>query len=131
MKRLHRGRHIADYDDAWDIVKRVDHPNLGIVLDTFHMFARGNTLDTLKKGDIPVEKIGLVQLADAPKMQMDILRYSRHYRCFPGPGVISLLLSLFRHLKTKVTTITCRMKCLMMSSALRLQLKKRLMVCAL
>lgn len=79
------GRHIADYDDAWDIVKRVDHPNLGIVLDTFHMFARGNTLDTLKN-DIPVEKIGLVQLADAPKMQMDILQYSRHYRCFPGQG---------------------------------------------
>ncbi len=79
------GRHIADYDDAWDIVKRVDHPNLGIVLDTFHMFARGNTLDTLKN-EIPVEKIGLVQLADAPKMQMDILQYSRHYRCFPGQG---------------------------------------------
>lgn len=79
------GRHIADYDDAWNLVKTVDHPNLGVVLDTFHMFARGNTLDTLKN-DIPVDKIALVQVADAPKMQMDILQYSRHYRCFPGQG---------------------------------------------
>ena len=79
------GRHIADYDDAWNLVKMVDHPNLGVVLDTFHMFARGNTLDTLRE-DIPVEKIALVQVADAPKMQMDILQYSRHYRCFPGQG---------------------------------------------
>ncbi|NOJ25674.1 bifunctional sugar phosphate isomerase/epimerase/4-hydroxyphenylpyruvate dioxygenase family protein [Vibrio coralliilyticus] len=79
------GRHIADYDDAWNLVKMVDHPNLGVVLDTFHMFARGNTLDTLKNY-IPVEKIALVQVADAPKMQMDILQYSRHYRCFPGQG---------------------------------------------
>ncbi|HDM8228755.1 TPA: sugar phosphate isomerase/epimerase and 4-hydroxyphenylpyruvate domain-containing protein [Vibrio campbellii] len=79
------GRHIADYDDAWNLVKMVDHPNLGVVLDTFHMFARGNTLDTLRN-DIPVEKIALVQVADAPKMQMDILQYSRHYRCFPGQG---------------------------------------------
>ncbi|UJF17853.1 TIM barrel protein [Vibrio sp. SS-MA-C1-2] len=79
------GRHIADYDDAWKLVNMVDHDNLGIVLDTFHMFARGNTLDTLKN-EIPVEKIALVQVADAPKMQMDILQYSRHYRCFPGQG---------------------------------------------
>ncbi|MCW0469646.1 sugar phosphate isomerase/epimerase [Vibrio chagasii] len=34
------GRHIADYDDAWRlVVKMVDHPNLGVVLDTFHMFS--------------------------------------------------------------------------------------------
>lgn len=79
------GRHIADYEDAWDLVKRADHPALGINLDTFHMFARGNTLDCLRN-EIPVEKIALVQVADAPIMQMDVLQYSRHFRCFPGQG---------------------------------------------
>jgi 4-hydroxyphenylpyruvate dioxygenase len=79
------GRYIADYEDAWDLVKRADHPNLGINLDTFHMFARGNTLDCLRD-EIPVEKIALVQVADAPIMQMDVLQYSRHFRCFPGQG---------------------------------------------
>lgn len=79
------GRFIADYEDAWDLVKRADHPALGINLDTFHMFARGNTLDCLRN-DIPVDKIALVQVADAPIMQMDVLQYSRHFRCFPGQG---------------------------------------------
>lgn len=79
------GRHVADYDVAWDIVKRADHPNLGIILDTFHMFARGNTLDLLRD-EIPVDRIALVQVADAPSLQMDVLHYSRHFRCFPGQG---------------------------------------------
>ncbi|WP_432695746.1 bifunctional sugar phosphate isomerase/epimerase/4-hydroxyphenylpyruvate dioxygenase family protein [Marinobacterium sp. YM272] len=79
------GRYIADYEDAWDLVKRADHPALGINLDTFHMFARGNTLDCLRD-EIPVDKIALVQVADAPIMQMDVLQYSRHFRCFPGQG---------------------------------------------
>jgi len=79
------GRYVADYDVAWDIVKRADHPNLGIILDSFHMFARGCTLDCLRD-EIPVEKIALVQVADAPRLQMEVLHYSRHFRCFPGQG---------------------------------------------
>lgn len=79
------GRYVADYYDAWDIVKRADHSNLGIIIDPFHMFARGNTLDLLRD-EIPVEKIALVQVADAPSLQMDVLSYSRHFRCFPGQG---------------------------------------------
>ncbi|WP_290701067.1 sugar phosphate isomerase/epimerase and 4-hydroxyphenylpyruvate domain-containing protein [Amphritea sp.] len=79
------GRYTADYGDAWNIVKHADHPNLGIVLDSFHMFARGNTLDILRK-EIPLDKIALVQVADAPALQMEVLHYSRHYRCFPGQG---------------------------------------------
>ncbi|WP_188861947.1 bifunctional sugar phosphate isomerase/epimerase/4-hydroxyphenylpyruvate dioxygenase family protein [Marinobacterium nitratireducens] len=79
------GRYVADYDVAWDIVRRADHDNLGIVLDSFHMFARGNTLDCLRN-EIPIEKIALVQVADAPRLQMEVLHYSRHFRCFPGQG---------------------------------------------
>lgn len=80
------GRYIADYEAAWDLVSRADHPALGINLDTFHMFARGNSLDCLRD-DIPVDKIALVQVADAPTMHLaDLMNYSRHYRCFPGQG---------------------------------------------
>ena len=35
---------------------------------------------------IPGEKIFFLQLADAPHMVMDVLQWSRHYRCFPGQG---------------------------------------------
>ena len=79
------GRYTADYGDAWDIVRQADHSHLGIILDSFHMFARGNTLDILRD-EIPLDKIALVQVADAPSLQMEVLHYSRHYRCFPGQG---------------------------------------------
>ncbi len=79
------GRYVHDYAQAWEIVKRADHPNLGILLDTFHMYARNNTLDLLRD-EIPANKIALVQLADAPSLQMDVLNFSRHFRCFPGQG---------------------------------------------
>src|ERR1700740_3315819 len=33
------GRHINDYRDAWEVVRRADHPAIGLVLDTFHIYA--------------------------------------------------------------------------------------------
>ena len=34
------GRHISDHRDAWEIVRRADHPNIGLILDSFHTLAR-------------------------------------------------------------------------------------------
>src|SRR5205823_3297893 len=42
-------------------------------------------------GDIPAEKLFFVQLADAPCLVMDVLQWSRHYRCFPGQGGFDLV----------------------------------------
>jgi 4-hydroxyphenylpyruvate dioxygenase len=78
------GRHIHDYRDAWDVVRRADHPAVGLVLDTFHILARRTDLTPLRA--IPKDRIFLVQAADAPGLQMDYLSWSRHYRCFPGQG---------------------------------------------
>ncbi|MCE8043989.1 sugar phosphate isomerase/epimerase and 4-hydroxyphenylpyruvate domain-containing protein [Halomonas daqingensis] len=82
------GRHISDYRDAWEVVRRADHPNLGVVLDSFHILSRGHDLSTIAK--IPKEKIFFVQLADAPLLEMDVLQWSRHFRCFPGQGRLPL-----------------------------------------
>lgn len=82
------GRHISDYRDAWEVVRRADHPNLGVVLDSFHILSRGHDLSTI--GEIPREKIFFVQVADAPLLDMDILQWSRHFRCFPGQGRLPL-----------------------------------------
>ena len=38
------GRHVRDWTAAWDIVRTADQPNLGIVLDSFHAFARKNPI---------------------------------------------------------------------------------------
>lgn len=78
------GRHVRDYRHAWRIVSLADHPNLGIVLDSFHVNALGLELDSLLT--IPAERIALVQIADAPLLDMGVLYLSRHYRCFPGQG---------------------------------------------
>src|SRR5438105_13254965 len=34
------GRHVSDYRDAWEVVRRADHPAIGLTLDSFHIFAR-------------------------------------------------------------------------------------------
>ena len=78
------GRHIHDYRDAWEVVRRADHPAVGLVLDTFHILARRTDLAALRA--IPKDRIFLVQAADAPLLDMDYLSWSRHYRCFPGQG---------------------------------------------
>jgi 4-hydroxyphenylpyruvate dioxygenase len=82
------GRHISDYRDAWEVVRRADHPAVGLVLDSFHVLARGTDLNAIRA--IPKERIFLVQVADAPKLNMDYLSWSRHYRCFPGQGELAV-----------------------------------------
>ncbi len=78
------GRFVNDHRDAWEIVRRADHPSLGLILDSFHTLARGLAVDNIAA--IPKEKLFLVQLADAPKLNMDFLSWSRHFRSMPGQG---------------------------------------------
>src|SRR5471032_2266259 len=83
------GRHINDYRDSWEAVRRADHPAVGLVLDSFHILARRTDLSAIRA--IPGDRIFLVQLADAPLLQMDYLSWSRHYRNFPGQGELPIL----------------------------------------
>jgi 4-hydroxyphenylpyruvate dioxygenase len=82
------GTHVNDYQDAWRIVELADHPNLGTCLDSFHILSRGSDPGHIR--DIPADRIFFLQLADAPVIAMDILQWSRHYRCFPGQGGFDL-----------------------------------------
>jgi 4-hydroxyphenylpyruvate dioxygenase len=83
------GRHINDYRDAWEAVRRADHPAVGLVLDSFHILARKTDLSAICA--IPGDRIFLVQIADAPLLQMDYLSWSRHFRNFPGQGDLPLI----------------------------------------
>src|SRR4051795_8385227 len=82
------GTHVSEYDHAWRIVDAADHPALGMCLDSFHVLSRGADLDGIAA--IPAEKLFFLQLADAPHLVMDVLQWSRHYRCFPGQGGFDL-----------------------------------------
>lgn len=88
------GRHISTYDHAWHVVETADHPVLGTCLDSFHILSRGSDPKGIE--DIPGEKIFFLQLADAPLLAMDVLQWSRHYRCFPGQGGFDVA-GLVRH----------------------------------
>ncbi|MFJ8629933.1 bifunctional sugar phosphate isomerase/epimerase/4-hydroxyphenylpyruvate dioxygenase family protein [Streptomyces sp. NPDC093568] len=88
------GRHVNTYTHAWRIVEAADHPALGTCLDSFHILSRGS--DPKGIDDIPGEKIFFLQLADAPLLAMDVLQWSRHYRCFPGQGGFDVA-GLVRH----------------------------------
>ncbi len=78
------GRHINDHRDAWEIVRRANHPNVGLILDSFHTLARKIDVNSIRS--IPADKIFFVQLADAPLIDMDLLYWSRHFRNMPGEG---------------------------------------------
>lgn len=78
------GRHVNEYLHAWRIVRMADHSHLGTCLDSFHILSRGSDPGGIEA--IPADKIFFLQLADAPLMAMDVLQWSRHYRCFPGQG---------------------------------------------
>ena len=83
------GRHVSDHRDAWSIVREVDHPSVGLILDSFHSLARGIPNASLR--DIDPKRIFIVQLADAPLMQLDYLSWSRHFRNMPGQGELALV----------------------------------------
>ncbi|MBK1788287.1 bifunctional sugar phosphate isomerase/epimerase/4-hydroxyphenylpyruvate dioxygenase family protein [Prauserella cavernicola] len=82
------GRFVDTYDHSWRIVRRADHPALGVCLDSFHVLSRGSDPAGIRV--IPGEKIFFLQLADAPKLHMDVLQWSRHHRLFPGQGSFDL-----------------------------------------
>ncbi|AEQ52364.1 bifunctional sugar phosphate isomerase/epimerase/4-hydroxyphenylpyruvate dioxygenase family protein [Pelagibacterium halotolerans] len=78
------GRHVNDHRDAWEIVRRADHANVGLIVDSFHTIARKVDPQTIRS--VPGDKIFFVQLADAPMIDMDLLYWSRHFRTMPGQG---------------------------------------------
>jgi 4-hydroxyphenylpyruvate dioxygenase len=82
------GAHVHTYEASWEAVRRADHPALGLCLDSFHILSRGG--DPAGIAAIPADKLFFLQLADAPRLRMDVLQWSRHHRLFPGQGAFDL-----------------------------------------
>ncbi len=85
------GRTVNEFTTAWDVVCRADCPNLGIGLDSFHIFAAKTALDEIDYLD--PSKIFLVQLSDfmwqETKTFEERMATARTFRVFPGEGVHS------------------------------------------
>ncbi len=85
------GRTINEFTTAWDAVQRADCPNLGLGIDSFHIFAAKTSLDAID--DLDPDRIFLVQLSDfmwneTPTFE-DRMTTARTFRVFPGEGVHS------------------------------------------
>src|ERR1700745_651545 len=83
------GPHATHPRHAWEIVRRANHNSIGVILDSFHTLAPSFPVDPIRA--IPGDRIFLVQLADAPQLDLDVLSWSRHFRCFPGQGNLPIV----------------------------------------
>jgi 4-hydroxyphenylpyruvate dioxygenase len=82
------GRHTRYYRQAWSIVEKAGHPSLGLILDSFHTLSLQD--DPSAIADIPGDRIFFLQMADAPKLSMDVIQWARHHRNFPGQGELDV-----------------------------------------
>jgi 4-hydroxyphenylpyruvate dioxygenase len=82
-------RHVSRWGHAWRIVQQTAHPALGLIVDSFHTLALGD--DPSGIAQVPAAKLFFVQMADGPKLSMDLLSWSRHFRNFPGQGDLDVV----------------------------------------
>lgn len=75
--------HVRSYRRALELIEAVDHPSLGLQLDVFHAWVRGEAIDL---GTVPPARLFLVELCDLVAMHLPAREVSRSYRLFPGEG---------------------------------------------
>jgi 2-keto-myo-inositol isomerase len=77
---------IPGCSEALAIIDQAQQPNLGLMWDFFHYHKSGVPLETVRR--IPVEKLWLVHVDDAPDLSRETLRDPD--RVYPGQGALPL-----------------------------------------
>lgn len=77
---------VSTLEESSKIIQEVNRRNVGMVLDTFHFYAGGSKIDSIKYLD--KEKIFIFHINDAENRPRNELQDS--HRLFPGQGVIPL-----------------------------------------
>lgn len=78
----HRWTSLHTLDATLEMLDEVDRPNVGMVLDTFHL---GHDRELVERIPEFVDRISIVQLSDAPAHPRSL-----YDRCLPGDGVLPL-----------------------------------------
>src|SRR5207253_8460845 len=85
------GRHVNEFPQAAELVQRADRANLGLALDSFHIFANKTRLDAPQESD--PAKVLLVPLSDLMWEEIRspdaVIETPRRYRVLPRGGVHS------------------------------------------
>jgi len=77
-------------DEALKILGIADHPALGLMMDTFHYYKSGISIESIEK--MPADKLLVVHINDCEDRPRQELQDS--HRLYPGEGVIPLTLML-------------------------------------
>ena len=77
---------VQTLDLAHDIVKRVGRHNVGLVIDSFHFYAGGSTVEMIEALD--PQKLFIFHINDAENLPREKLRDS--HRLLPGLGILPL-----------------------------------------
>jgi len=80
------GCSVSTLGDAWEIVKRTDRKNVGMVLDTYHFYAGSSSMSSLM--DIDAQKLYIFHINDVEPGPKEKLTDAQ--RLLPGDGVIPL-----------------------------------------
>ncbi|BAH82905.1 sugar phosphate isomerase/epimerase family protein [Candidatus Ishikawella capsulata] len=78
---------------AWKRIQKLEQPNIGLVVDLFHICALGG--DSSQLDGIPADYIYEVQLCDIAKPlpirdKSKLINIARHQRLLPGEGIINI-----------------------------------------
>ncbi|HET9530251.1 MAG TPA: sugar phosphate isomerase/epimerase [Blastocatellia bacterium] len=80
------GCSVQTLDLAREIVERLDAPNVGLVLDSFHFYAGGSTIESLDALD--ADRLFIFHINDAEDLPRD--RLEDRHRLLPGLGILPL-----------------------------------------
>ena len=81
---MSQGQWINTWQLGWQMVKDVDHPQVGLVLDASHIFLAETSLEGIDK--IPGDRVFLCEVSDFPAANLERREMLRNYRLFPGEG---------------------------------------------
>ena len=82
-----RHRFVADLAGIIDLIDQVNHPRVGLLLDTCHAFASGTTPDDIQS--LCHGLVEFVQISDVPA-GVDPVDMRDDLRCPPGEGTLNL-----------------------------------------
>jgi sugar phosphate isomerase/epimerase len=80
---------LPDVSTALELLRRAGTANAGLMVDVWHFFNGGASLDVLD--DLPGAGVAAVQLNDGPRVHSDFLRHARAARRLPGSGELDVV----------------------------------------
>jgi 2-keto-myo-inositol isomerase len=79
---------VSNLSDAWDIVRKVDRADIGLVLDDFNLYLWDLDDAFNAISCVDAEKIMIAHINDAEKLPFAVL--NQEHRCMPGDGRIDV-----------------------------------------